>query len=50
MWLGIEPEHLIPELNAILYTFVCKKHQNFKNIIKEVFVKFFELPISDKIR
>jgi len=49
MWLGLEPIYLIPELNAILYNTLCKISPQFKNIIKETYVKFYELPLLDKI-
>jgi DNA replication licensing factor MCM2 len=49
MWLGLEPEHLIPELNLTLYGTLCKISPQFKYIIKETYVKFYELPIVDKI-
>jgi DNA replication licensing factor MCM2 len=49
MWLGLEPSYLIPELNSILHTTLCKMSPQFKNIVKETYVKVFELPINDKI-
>lgn len=50
LWLGIEPAHLIPELNAILYTFLAKKSPPFRSIVQEVYVKFYGMPVHDRIR
>jgi hypothetical protein len=41
MWLGLEPSHLIPELNASLYATLCRMSPQFKNIVKETYVKFY---------
>ena len=49
MWLGLEPSYLIPELNTSLYGTLCKISPQFKNIVKETYVKIYELPIIDKI-
>lgn len=41
IWLGIEPMYLLPELNAVLYTYLAKKSTAYKNIVQEVYVKFY---------
>jgi DNA replicative helicase MCM subunit Mcm2 (Cdc46/Mcm family) len=50
IWLGIEPSYLIPELNNVLYSFLSKKSPPYKNIVQEVYVKFFQMPVHDRIR
>lgn len=50
LWLGLEPTVLLPELNAILYAHLCKRSKAYQNIVDQVQVKFFDLPIHDRIR
>lgn len=50
IWLGIEPQYLLPELNAVLYTFLSRKSPAYKNIVQEVYVKFYQMPVYDRIR
>jgi DNA replicative helicase MCM subunit Mcm2 (Cdc46/Mcm family) len=50
LWLGVEPAHLLPELNAILYTFLSKKSPAYRSMVQEVYVKFFGMPVHDRIR
>lgn len=49
MWLGLEPIYLLPMLSASLYGTLCKISPQYKHIVKETYVKIFELPILDKI-
>ena len=49
MWLGLEPMHLLPELNGDFYAILCRISPQYKNIVKESYVKFYELPILDRI-
>lgn len=41
--------YLLPELNANLYAILCRLSPQFKNIVKETYVKFYEMPILDRI-
>lgn len=50
LWLGVEPSHLLPELNAVLYAFLSKKSPPFRNMVQEVYVKFYGMPVHDRIR
>lgn len=49
VWLCLEPSYLLPELNAVLYTTLCKQSPHYKTIVKEAYVKFYEIPLLDKI-
>jgi DNA replicative helicase MCM subunit Mcm2 (Cdc46/Mcm family) len=49
-WLAFNPIRFIPEINTILYVHACKRHPFFKSIIPECFVKFYGVPVTDKIR
>lgn len=50
LWLGVEPSHLLPELNAVLYTYLSKKSPPFRTMVQEVYVKFYGMPVHDRIR
>lgn len=50
MWVGMEPEIILPELNKIAYRVAVNRYQSYSNIFPEVFVRIEDLPIMDYIR
>lgn len=50
MWVGLEPELILPELNKIAYKVAVSRYQSYQNIFPEVFVRIKDLPIMDYIR
>lgn len=39
MWVGLEPELILPELNKIAYRVAITRYQSYSNIFPEVFVR-----------
>ena len=48
-WLAFHPISFIPELNAALFSLICKTYPNYREM-KECFVRVYQLPVVDNLR